>query len=308
MEEGKLPNLEPPPRTGRLSPAAHHLPRALAGGVVHVCHRRQSRASRHVRFPQSQSELVHAVALFLARQRAAEDPQARPLPHSVEPPHRGNAAQEPHLLANPRAAPDRLHHPARADHVSSGKIPRPDALRHVHPGSAWARREPSPCTPPAPPAPRWRAAIALPLRRDGSLVPRQHPGPGQHAPEEAAPDGTPLHPAPAQRRRPRHSPSATSATTLVLGEYTPWVTLTFSAGLGIKVTRHRAFPADRERRRRLALLHPDQHRPRRSRAPHLPSLLLRRLPGETAWARSPPSAWPRTRGRSTNTPSIPTHF
>ena len=38
------------------------------------------------------------------------------------------------LLADPRATPDRLHHPARAHHLSSREVQWPHAFRHVYAG------------------------------------------------------------------------------------------------------------------------------------------------------------------------------
>ena len=68
---------------------------------------------------------------------------------------------------------------------------------------------------------------------------------------------------------------------LALGEYTPWIKLTFSAGLGIKVSGIARFLLTENGDRSFALLHADQHRPRGARSADFPSLLLRRLPVET---------------------------
>ncbi len=74
----------------------------------------------------------------------------------------GDAAQEQDVLADPGAAADRFHHPARADHVSAGEVQRPSAFRHVyagpvghaghlravhHPNSRWRDGERQPVSP-----------------------------------------------------------------------------------------------------------------------------------------------------------------
>ena len=69
-------------------------------------------------------------------QQSGAHPEARQVPHPAEPADRGDAPQEQDLLADPGRAADRLHHPARAHHVSAREVQRPHALRHVYAGPA----------------------------------------------------------------------------------------------------------------------------------------------------------------------------
>ena len=132
MAEGKLPNLSRLREPGRLPPPAHHLPGALAGGLVHLRHRRQPRAPRHVRLPQPRPEVLHAGARLRPRAPARARAQNRQVPHPAQPADRRDAPQEPHLLAHPRRTSHRLHHPPRPHHLPAGEVPRPPALGHVH--------------------------------------------------------------------------------------------------------------------------------------------------------------------------------
>ena len=90
-----------PAGAGQLPPSSHDVSSALAGGVVDLCHGGQSGAAHHVRLSESKPELVHAVALLFASERAGEDSEAGQIPHSAEPPDCGDAAQEQDILADP---------------------------------------------------------------------------------------------------------------------------------------------------------------------------------------------------------------
>ena len=71
MPEGLLPNFERLAQTGLLSPAAHDVPVSVAGGLVVVQHRHQSRPAQHLRFPRSRSADVPAGAVVDARRQAS---------------------------------------------------------------------------------------------------------------------------------------------------------------------------------------------------------------------------------------------
>ncbi len=53
MAEGKLPESEPPQRAGLVYETPHNIPCALAGGMVHVCHGRESCQAQYFRFSES---------------------------------------------------------------------------------------------------------------------------------------------------------------------------------------------------------------------------------------------------------------
>ena len=71
MAEGKLPNLSRLKEQGSYSQAAHHISRALAGGLVDLRHRRESGEAQHLRFSESRSEDVRAGAFFVQSAAAA---------------------------------------------------------------------------------------------------------------------------------------------------------------------------------------------------------------------------------------------
>ena len=132
MAEGKLPNLSRLREMGgfhrlrttfpALSPVAWS---TFATGVNPARHNMFDFLNRNLRsyMPELSSSRVREPerVLSIGKYRIP-----------AEPPAGRNAPQEPHLLADPGPAPDRLHHPARAHHLPSRKIQRPHALRHVY--------------------------------------------------------------------------------------------------------------------------------------------------------------------------------
>src|SRR5579863_6587943 len=128
--------------TGGIVPkAAHHLPGALAGGVVDFRDGCESREAQYLRFSESGSPDLRAGAFFGqgsgATPRAAHWQMGDP---AVAADGR-NAEEERAVLEDSRSARSRQHYPTRSRDLPSRRLQRPSAVRSVDAGSARFARD-----------------------------------------------------------------------------------------------------------------------------------------------------------------------
>ena len=241
MAEGKLPNLARLKEQGSYSRLRTTFPVALAGGLVHVRHRRESGQAQHLRLPEPEHEELcsgtgrgqgaQADADSETRAACAFRSRARTWNCAAKASRSGRFSGEQQIGSTIIRVPD---------HVSAGKIQRPPAFGHVdarsarHPGQLFAFHAR------ASSRPRYESGSRYPLKRSGTALKASLEGPEDCAARRRrrAADSVP-HSASDGRTTPS-SRFRTDRYKLEPGEYTPWVKLKFNAALGHQGQRHRA--------------------------------------------------------------------